>query len=131
MSEAATSEYLVLSRGQWDASLPPDQIQGAIDRFYDWIGGHIEAGTMRPGERLATPGVTVFRGKVTDGPFGEAKEVIGGYWFIRAASLEEAARLAGENPCLQCGLFYELRPLELVRASAYETSNETPTAKKG
>lgn len=131
MSEAAVTEYLVLSRGQWDASLPPEQIQGAIDRFYEWIGGHIEAGTMRPGQRLATPGVTVYRGKVTDGPFGEAKEVIGGYWFIRAASLEEAARMAGGNPVLECGLFFELRPLELVRATAYDVTNETPGPRKG
>lgn len=131
MSEAAVTEYLVLSRGQWDASIPPEQIQEAIDRFYEWIGGHIEAGTMRPGQRLATPGVTVYRGKVTDGPFGEAKEVIGGYWFIRAASLEEAARMAGGNPVLECGLYFELRPLELVRATAYDVTNETPGPRKG
>ncbi len=131
MSEAAATEYLVLSRGQWDASIPPEQIQGTIDRFYEWIGSHIEAGTMRPGQRLATPGVTVYRGKVTDGPFGEAKEVIGGYWFIRAASLEEAARIAGGNPCLECGLFFELRPLELIRATAYDVTNETPGPRKG
>lgn len=131
MSEAAANEYLVLSRGQWDASIPPEQIQGTIDRFYEWIGGHIEAGTMRPGQRLATPGVTVYCGKVTDGPFGEAKEVIGGYWFIRAASLEEAARIAGGNPCLECGLFFELRPLELIRATAYDVTNETPGPRKG
>lgn len=131
MSEAAATEYLVLSRGQWDASIPPEQIQEAIDRFYEWIGGHIEAGTMRPGQRLATPGVTVYRGKVTDGPFGEAKEVIGGYWFIRAASLEEAARMAGGNPVLECGLYFELRPLELVRATAYDVTNETPGPRKG
>ena len=42
---------------------------------------------------------------VTDGPFGETKEVIGGYWFILAGSLEEAsARLPQRNPCLNCGL---------------------------
>jgi len=119
-------EYLVISRGRWDASLPPEEIQGAIDRFYNWIGHHIDEGTMRPGQRLGIAGATVFRGKVTDGPFGESKEVIGGYWFIRAESLEEAVKLAGENPCLQCGLFYEIRPLELVRATAYDVTNETP-----
>jgi hypothetical protein len=65
--------------------------------------------------------------KVTDGPFAEAKEVVGGYWFIRADSLEEAARIAAENPCLAYGLVCEVRPLDPVRASAYALTNETPT----
>lgn len=41
---------------------------------------------------------------VIDGPFAEAKEVIGGYWFVVAGSLQEAAAVAAENPCLACGL---------------------------
>jgi hypothetical protein len=63
---------------------------------------------------------------ITDGPFTEAKEVIGGYWFVVAASLDEAARIAADNPCLACGLTYEIRPIETERASAYRESNETP-----
>ncbi len=49
------------------------------------------------------------------------------YWFIRANSLEEAARIAAENPCLAYGLVCEVRPLDLTRASAYVLTNETPT----
>ena len=62
---------------------------------------------MKTGQRLGSK--TVSRKKVvTDEPYsGEAKEVIGGYWFIVAGSLEEAARIAAGNPCLNCGLFYE------------------------
>lgn len=133
MNEAdAISEYLVISRGKWDADASPQKIQDAIDRFYVWIEGHADAGRMRRGQRLASEGRTVSRQKpVTDGPFGETKEVIGGYWFIRAASLEEAARMAGGNPVLECGLYFELRPLELVRATAYDVTNETPGPRKG
>jgi hypothetical protein len=64
---------------------------------------------------------------VLDGPFAEAKEVIGGYWFFVAASLAEAAALAAQNPCLACGLSYEVRPIDPTRASAFALSNETPT----
>jgi hypothetical protein len=64
---------------------------------------------------------------VTDGPFGEAKEAIGGYWFILAQSLEEAAEIAAQNPCLKCGLFYEIRPIDPERASAFNVTNETPS----
>jgi hypothetical protein len=48
---------------------------------------------------------------ITDGPFGESKEVIGGYWFILANSLDEAAQIAKGNPCLHCGLLLEIRPI--------------------
>ena len=64
---------------------------------------------------------------VIDGPFTEAKEVIGGYWSIVAGSLEEAAKIAAENPCLACGLFNEVRPVERERASAFAVTSETPT----
>jgi hypothetical protein len=64
--------------------------------------------------------------KVTDGPFAEAKEVIGGYWIIVARSLREAAGVAAQNPCVPYGLQFEIRPLESARASAFRVTNETP-----
>lgn len=122
-----SGEYLVISRGKWDPQASPEKIQAAIDHFYSWLDRLVAEGKMKPGQRLGSTGATVSRTTtVTDGPFGEAKEVIGGYWFIVAASLEEAAKIAGENPCLDCGLFYEIRPLEAVPASAYQVTSETP-----
>lgn len=56
----------------------------------------------------------------------QAKEVIGAYWFIVVGSLQEAAAIAAQNPCLVRGLSYEVRPIEIERASAYRLSNETP-----
>jgi hypothetical protein len=121
------SEYLVISRGQWDADASAEDIQAAIDAFYVWLDRLIAEGRMKTGQRLATGGATVSRkGIITDGPFGEAKEVIGGYWFILAHSLQEAADLAAENPCMQYGLFYEIRPTDPERGSAYVVTNETP-----
>ena len=82
---------------------------------------------MKTGQRLASDGKTVSRKNVvTDGPFGETKEVIGGYWFIVADSLEEAAEIAAGNPCLNCGLFYEIRPIDPERATAFTVTTETP-----
>jgi hypothetical protein len=120
------SEYLVISRGQWDRDLSREAIQDAIDRFYVWHGRLVDEGKMKGGQRLAREGKTVAKNGVTDGPFAETKEVIGGYWFILAGSLEEAAELAAGNPCLACGLSYEIRPIESVRASAFAVTNETP-----
>jgi hypothetical protein len=127
MSQTAElQEYLVLSRGQWDADKPEAEIQQAIDSFYTWYEGLVTAGRARPGRRLAREGKVVSRQSIADGPFAEAKELIGGYWTFLARSLDEAAELAARNPTIACGLSFEVRPVELRRASAYEASNETP-----
>ena len=124
--KTAPSEYLVISRGQWDSELSPQTIQEAIDSFYVWHDRLVKEGRMKVGQRLAREARMVSRHSITDGPFTEAKEVIGGYWHILARSLDEAAQLAAQNPCLACGLSYEVRPIELARASASVVSNETP-----
>ena len=124
--KAAMSEYLVISRGQWDKDRAPEEIQAAIDKFYLWKDRLVAGGRMKPGQRLGTEGRIVSRGVVTDGPYSESKEVIGGYWFILADSLDEAARIVAENPCLACGLYLEVRPIDPERASAYNVTNETP-----
>ena len=120
------SEYLVISRGQWDADASPAQIQAAIDAFYVWHEGLVAEGKTKRGQRLAPEGRVVSRQGVTDGPFAEAKEVIGGYWIIVAESLDAAARIAAGNPCIARGLRFEIRPIDPQRASAYAHNTETP-----
>jgi hypothetical protein len=121
-------DYLVLSRGQWDADKSNDEIQAAIDAFYGWYEGLVAAGRVKRGHRLAREGKLVSRQRIADGPFAEAKELIGGYWIVVASSLHEAAELMSHNPMIACGLAFEVRPIELQRASAYVLSNETPGA---
>jgi hypothetical protein len=127
--QSPNSEYLVLSRGQWDKAASKEVIESAIQKFYAWYERNLNGGRMKPGSRLSTEAAVVSKsGIVTDGPFGEAKEVVGGYWFIVARSLREAAEIAAQNPCAQYGLSYEIRPLESTRASAHNITNETPAA---
>ena len=120
------TEYLLLSRGKWDPKKSPEEIQEAIDSFYTWHEKLCVEGKMKAGHRLSTEGKLVSFTGVIDGPFTETKEVIGGYWFVVANSLEEAAGIASESPCLPCGLSYEIRPLEYERATAWRVTNETP-----
>jgi hypothetical protein len=78
-----------------------------------WLDRLVDEGKMKRGQRLLYEGKTIARKNViTDGPFGESKEVVGGYWFILANSLDEAARIATGNPCLDRGLFFEIRPID-------------------
>jgi len=120
------SEYLLISRGQWDETASKQDVQDAIDRFYAWYERGVADGVLLPGSRLENRGKIVARGSITDGPFAEAKELVGGYWFIVADSLDEAARIASQNPCLAFGLTLEIRPLDAARARAQDVTNETP-----
>ncbi len=124
------SQYLIISRGQWDKDASPEEIQKAIEDFYFWLGQLVDEGKMKRGQRLGIGGKTVSRKGITDGPFGEAKEVVGGYWFILAGSLEEAAEIASENPTMKCGLFFEIRPFDSEQATAYAVTNETPIERR-
>ena len=124
----AKQQYLVISRGKWDEGATKEDVQRAIDSFYDWYEGNVESGRMGRGSRLQADGKVVSSRSITDGPFTETKELIGGYWFIVAGSLDEAAALAAENPCLAFGLTLEIRPLDEAKALATDTTNETPDA---
>ncbi|MGC4062583.1 MAG: YciI family protein [Aquabacterium sp.] len=125
------SEYLIISRGQWDQHLSQEEVQGAIDRFYVWHERLVAEGKMRVGQRLTPEGKVVSKQGITDGPFTETKELVGGYWFIVAGSLDEAAEIASHNPCLACGLIFEIRPIEPKRASAFDVTTETPGTRLG
>jgi hypothetical protein len=117
-----TAEYLVICRGQWDKTLSRDEIQSATEKFYIWYDRLINEGKMKPGQRLTFEGKTVARKNViTDGPFGESKEAIGGYWFILAQSLDEAVQIAKGDPCLDCGRLLEIRPIDPQRATPDNT----------
>ncbi|HEU4619102.1 MAG TPA: YciI family protein [Gammaproteobacteria bacterium] len=129
-SEGPLHDYLLLSRGHWDADLSPVEIQKVIDEFYVWYERLLGEGKFKPGQRLAREGKTVHERKVTDGPFTESKEIIGGYWFIVARSLEEAAAIAAQSPCLACGLYYEIRPIDLSRPKADDVTCETPAERR-
>ena len=69
---------------------------------------------------------------VTDGPFTEAKELVGGYWIIQAASKEEAVEWAsrcpaGENDMIEVRQVYELSDFsEEIQAAAVELPQTPP-----
>jgi hypothetical protein len=48
---------------------------------------------------------------MTDGPFAESKEAIGGYFLISVTSLEEAIEVARQCPALEHGAVVEIRPI--------------------
>src|SRR5260370_27183004 len=100
------SEFLVISRGQWDSTLSRKEKQNAIDKFYAWLEQLVDEGKMKRGQRLTHEGKTIGRqSAITDGPFGESKEVIGGYLSALANKLHEAAPNAQSKTILERRLF--------------------------
>ncbi|MGN6531747.1 MAG: YciI family protein, partial [Ginsengibacter sp.] len=70
----------------------PDEMQAMTKRWMDWIGGIAAQNKLTDrGNRLASNGKVVKPGNIiTDGPYSEIKESIGGYSIVKANSMDEA-----------------------------------------
>ena len=83
---------------------------------FPWVDDLHERGIWLIGDQLAPPrrarSVRVRGGKklVTDGPFAETKEAVGGFDLLECASLEEAVDIAASHPLAEVGTI-EVRPL--------------------
>jgi hypothetical protein len=83
-----------------------------MKQFHAWFERMSEQGKMKNGQQLGPEGKVIFGKKgVTDGPFAESKEAVAGYWFIQAATLEEAVEIAKGDPLLDYGHIVEIRPI--------------------
>jgi hypothetical protein len=107
-------EFLALiheDKNGWEG-LPDDEQQAVIQRYMDFsqrpevVGGAELQSTdtastvrVRDGDRL-----------VTDGPYAEIKEALGGFFILEAPSIDDACRLAAEIPAAEHGAI-EVRPV--------------------
>ena len=109
------AKFLFVYRSQpFDMSqFSPEQMQESMDRWSKWIKqGFAEGWMVDPGDALMPEGRIVDQKQiVTDGPFVESKEVVGGYSVIKAASFDEAAVYAKSCPNLVEGGSVEIRQL--------------------
>ncbi|MGZ8523939.1 MAG: YciI family protein [Chitinophagaceae bacterium] len=81
----------------------PEQIQIWMKQTMDWIGGIAAQNKFSGGNGLPFEDAKVVRHNkiVTNGPFGEIKETIGGYIIVKANSVDEAVEFAKGCPVLQ------------------------------
>ena len=91
----------------------PEEMQAMTKKWMDWIGGIAAQNKLVDrGNRLAFEGKVIKPNNViTDGPFTEVKELIGGYTIIKSDSLDEATKLASGCPILTVGGSVEVRPI--------------------
>ncbi len=100
-------EYMLIFRHQdGNAVASPEQIQAWMKQTMDWIGGIAAQNKFVAGNGLPFADARVVRTKnskpvVTNGPFGEIKETLGGYVVVKAETVDEAVEFAKECPVLQ------------------------------
>ncbi len=88
-------------------------MQALTKRWMDWIGSIAAQNKLGDrGNRLEQRGKVVRNPSlVTDGPYTELKETVGGYSLVKADSLEEATELAKGCPGLTVGGSVEVREI--------------------
>lgn len=92
----------------------PEEMQAEIKKWQDWIGGIAAQGKFKATDPLGYEGRTLHPdGTVTDGPYVEAKEIIGGYLICTTETIEEALELAKGCPILEAGGKVEVRDIML------------------
>ena len=97
-------EYLLIFRHQDGNKIAsPEQIQIWMKQTMDWIGGIAAQNKFSGGNGLQFDSARVVghEGVVTNGPFGDIKETIGGYIMVKADSVDEAVEFAKGCPVLQ------------------------------
>jgi hypothetical protein len=93
-------------------NLSPEEMQQTMQKWSTWISEGMQKGWMLdPGDALTEEGRVVKPKVVTDGPFVESKEVVGGFSIIQAETVAAAAELAKGCPGLLNGGSVEVRRL--------------------
>jgi hypothetical protein len=115
------SQFIVLVRetpGQF-ADLSPEEMQQLVQRYHAWGTALAAQGRVVLSHKLRDDDGRVVRGaaagatSVTDGPFAEGKEVVGGLWIIQADDFEDAVETISNHPHLGNGSL-EIREIEIL-----------------
>lgn len=111
-------EFLFVYRNDYKA-LPkatPEEGKTVMQKWMEWFKGIDAKGNLSSyGNVLGSAGKVVKSNKmVTDGPYTEIKELIGGYSVIKTETIEEAAEIAKGCPILETGGNVEVREINKI-----------------
>jgi hypothetical protein len=93
----------------------PEQVQKTMQKWMAWMKELGDKGHLKdPGQPLERTGKVV-KGKqktVTDGPYAETKDIVGGYTLVEAKDLGQAVELSYGCPIFETGGLVEVRPVQ-------------------
>jgi hypothetical protein len=122
---------MLIFRGtDWYKDLSPEQMQQIADQWMAWFNRLKDENKCVAGDPLEREGKIV-SGKnrvVSDGPYAESKETIGGYFLLKVGSLDEAVAIAQQCPGLPYGIRVEVRPVAGECPTAAEVRAEAQLA---
>ena len=114
MSTQSQNGYMLIFRStDWYKGLSPEQMQQIADNWMEWFNRLKDEGKAIAGNPLEREGKIVSgRNRVvSDGPFAESKETIGGYFLLKVNTLDDAVAIAKDCPGLPYGIRVEVRPV--------------------
>jgi hypothetical protein len=95
----------------------PEQMQESIKQWQDWIGSIAAQGKFVSANQLGFTGKTLkSNGVITDGPYAEVKEIIGGYIIVKANDMDGAIKLAHGCPVFHVGGHVEVRDIMQINS---------------
>lgn len=111
------SEYLLLLRGGYEPyeDISPGDLEAALQRYRDWANDLRRKNQLVSAAKLSDAGGRLRKtaqGIQVDGPFIETKEAIGGFFIVKAQSLDNATQLAESCPIFDEGGFVEIREIQ-------------------
>src|SRR5262245_2411171 len=118
--KSETNSFLYIFRGGADPNqMSAEDMQRNMDAWFAWMNDLRKKGHLQAGEPLQDGG-KVLKGKggrsVTDGPYAEGKEEVGGYLLVSATDLNEAADLAKGCPIFENDGSVEVRAIQDMTA---------------
>ncbi len=96
------------------SNLSPEAQQAHMQKWFDWVQKLTKEQRYVAGEALLPGGKTIKGAKktITDGPFTESKEIVGGFFVVNAKNLDEAVALAKDCPDYDLGGIVEVREVQ-------------------
>jgi hypothetical protein len=107
------SEFVYLYRGGRRAESPAEG-EKQMQRWVSWLQELTTKGHIKDRGQPLDPEGKVVRSRgnsVTDGPYPESKDIVGGYTLVEAKDLAQAAELAGGCPIFEYDGLVEVRPV--------------------
>jgi hypothetical protein len=105
--------YRMTAAARQEAMGTPDRAQQSMQRWMTWMGQLEADGHLKDrGQPLERTGKVVRGHKaVTDGPYTEAKDLVGGFTLVEARDIDQAVELSHGCPILEGGGSVEVRPV--------------------
>ncbi len=94
-----------------ELGLSPQQLQDRMGKWFAWNNKMEEQGILRGGNALHSAGRTISGPDrvVSDGPYAESKEIIGGYYIVTADNFDAVEKIAADFPDFDLGGTVEIR----------------------